>query len=473
MTNSSEPNWILEECIQEGILFKDDEDTWRDTRCVVEDINLMKEPYKWICAIEKIYTSKETNKEVPVIGTGFMVKGHPFILTARHNLNISKEHRKLYKFKRLQIRFPCHKKNEIFPIDIDSDIWQHYDIDLGAIRIPLPTRFGFEANDGIPLVKFLNSDDYLPVLRKDTSLLVCGYPGPKRPTGKIGTEESLIQDDTKKPTAGLKTLLLYGTAKKVASDWPVMIEGLGLVSWVDYDDDLLYHKVDTEGGNSGSPVLVWSQGSWRAVAVHVAGDSEGKCNSSVLVTEESFSKIKKWREGITKTVEQLHIQEAVPFFNDSSSRSAASAPGVAAAAASNGRNAAAAAATDGRNTAAAATDGRNTAAAATDGTNAAAAATNGRNAAAASSNETNAAAAATDGVNSASASSSSPRSTRPSRRPMRGSSIDILDNNSCAGEAIAKIGGRGSTIQVVNNNSTIGKQSTIAGTLVINGGFTM
>lgn len=84
-----------------------------------------------------------------------------------------------------------------------------------------------------------------------------------------------------------------------------------------HDDDLveavqgrvLRHKVDTTGGNSGSPVweLFSQTGQRRAIAVHSSGDPLGVANSAARLVSQNFELISEWVAWTPQTSRGLQL----------------------------------------------------------------------------------------------------------------------------------------------------------------------
>ena len=70
------------------------------------------------------------------------------------------------------------------------------------------------------------------------------------------------------PMPGEKIANLYESHRKTASDWPILIGGRGRVKA--NDGKTLRHLTDTEGGDSGGPLLRRdTDGVYRVVGIHL------------------------------------------------------------------------------------------------------------------------------------------------------------------------------------------------------------
>lgn len=54
----------------------------------------------------------------------------------------------------------------------------------------------------------------------------------------------------------------------------------------DYDDDLLYYSLDTESGQSGSPIIVKKNGEYVVVGMNVGHDDDETQNIGIRITDE-------------------------------------------------------------------------------------------------------------------------------------------------------------------------------------------
>ena len=89
---------------------------------------------------------------------------------------------------------------------------------------------------------------------------------------------------------GEKIANLYDSHRKTASDWPILIGGRGRVK--SNDGKTMKHLAETEGGDSGGPLLRRdADGAWRVVAIHLSCRKDGTYNSAALIERNIIDKI--------------------------------------------------------------------------------------------------------------------------------------------------------------------------------------
>jgi len=92
------------------------------------------------------------------------------------------------------------------------------------------------------------------------------------------------------PLPGERIANLYESHRKTASDWPILIGGRGRVKA--NDGKTLRHLADTEGGDSGGPLLRRdSDGVYRVVGIHLSCRKDGAYNSAALINRAIIDRI--------------------------------------------------------------------------------------------------------------------------------------------------------------------------------------
>jgi len=64
---------------------------------------------------------------------------------------------------------------------------------------------------------------------------------------------------------------------------------------LDADDAFLYYKMDTHGGQSGCPVILWEDGNdFTVVGIHTG--NIGTANRAVRINGDVFNPLMNWRD---------------------------------------------------------------------------------------------------------------------------------------------------------------------------------
>lgn len=214
-------------------------------------------PFRWVCQIFAIAPAVS----VKGVGTGFVI-GRRTILTAAHNLWV-----KGHKATRFEIYLAVSGDRLAPPLG-------HYTA-VKAIAHPLSSdsRYDIAAiflEDQLPstLVSVANRDDKFPLAAvtpqtlQGLRALVSGYPKsyPRHDRNKFPT-----------PPEGVQAYQYY------------------CISDLRYADGLVHYNLDTEGGQSGSPLITVHEDSGGnrfsvAIGVHIEGDLAG--NKAVPLDDE-------------------------------------------------------------------------------------------------------------------------------------------------------------------------------------------
>lgn len=92
------------------------------------------------------------------------------------------------------------------------------------------------------------------------------------------------------PLPGEKIANLYQFHRKTASDWPILIGGRGRVKA--NDGRTLRHLADTEGGDSGGPLLRRdADGVYRVVGIHLSCRKDGAYSSAALINRALIDRV--------------------------------------------------------------------------------------------------------------------------------------------------------------------------------------
>ena len=106
-----------------------------------------------------------------------------------------------------------------------------------------------------------------------------------------GQQQSFsLPTSSSEPLPGEKIATLYDSHRKTPADWPILIGGRGRVK--SNDGKYMKHLAETEGGDSGGPLLRRGEdGVWRVVAIHLSCRKDGSYNSAALIDRKVIDKI--------------------------------------------------------------------------------------------------------------------------------------------------------------------------------------
>lgn len=220
-----------------------------DDRVIISDTT--KKPYSYI---GNIYI--RSGGVVCGYGTGFLV-GPSLVLTAAHNL-----YSNLLNID--SIRFLPGHNGDTFPFgkytatkfhipsQYKKDVTnKKYDYALIELEEPVGNKTGYFSLN--PNLSVVNNPDKHDIYENQMSVTIAGYPS----------------NDRKK---------LYKSSGKV---------------YFDGGDYLAYTKIDTDNGQSGSPVYYKKDGKYYVLGIHIKGNDEQ--NTCRLMTNAIYRLIEKYR----------------------------------------------------------------------------------------------------------------------------------------------------------------------------------